>query len=403
MKTARWGRRDFIKVMGLAGAASAVVGRAAAAPAADTAAMPRRVFGRSGIEVPILSLGGMFNIPNNQIVLHQALALGVTYWDTADCYGQGKSETGMGEFFARVTGSRDKVFLVTKSDERDPAGMTRLLARSLERLQTDRIDLYFVHGISRIEELNDETRAWAERAKREGRIRLFGFSTHKNMQTCMRAAAGLGWIDGIMMKYDFRLMHDEEMRRAVAECREAGIGLTAMKTQGGGPVRTDSDADLALAGRFVQRGFTEAQAKLKAVWEEPAIASICSQMPNVTLLKANAAAALDQVPLDAAERAELRRYAAATGAAYCAGCAAHCEGATGLPVCDVMRCLMYERQYGDADLARRTFQALPADLRERMSAADYTAAEVACPQRLPLARLMREAVAQFGATGTFVL
>ena len=384
------GRRDFIKVLGLAGAASALAGRASAAePAA--ARMPQRVFGRSGIKVPILSIGGMFNIPNNQIVLHQALAQGVTYWDTADCYEGGKSETGMGEFFARVPGSREKVFLVTKSDARDPEGMTRLLNRSLERMQTDRIDLYFIHGISQISELNDETRTWAERAKKDGRIRLFGFSTHKNMQDCMLAAAGLGWIDGIMMKYDFRLMHDKRMKQAVAACGEAGIGLTAMKTQGGGPVRTESEADLALAGRFMKRGFTEKQAKLKAVWEDPSIASICSQMPNVTILKANVEAALDQTPLSGAERAGLQDYAAATAEGYCAGCGHICEAACGVPVCDVMRHLMYDRAYGETDLARRSFAALPAAVRAQLSTADFAVAERRCPQRLPVARLMREA------------
>ena len=69
-----------------------------------------------------------------------------------------------------------------------------------------------------------------------------------------------------------------------------------------------------------------------------------------------------------------------------------CEKASGLPVCDVMRHLMYDRAYGDADLARRSFGALPQDVRARLATADYAMAERVCPQRLPVARLMREAV-----------
>lgn len=383
-------RREFLKVLGAGAGVMAVRPGVAAEPAA-TGGMPRRVFGRSGIEVPILSMGGMFDIPNNQIVLHQAMSLGVTHWDTADCYNGGKSEVGIGQFFERVPEARAKVFLVTKSDARDPAGMTRLLNRSLERMKTDHIDLYFIHGIGSIDEMSAEMRDWAEQAKKEGRIKLFGFSTHKNMEDCMLGAAKLGWIDGIMMKYDFRLRREDHMKRAVAACVDAGIGLTAMKTMGGGPVRTGSEAELAMAGKFVQRGFTPQQAKLKAVWEDAEIACICSQMPNVTLLKANVAAALDQVALSQAEQAALDQYAEATAASFCAGCAARCEGACGLPVSDVMRHLMYLRDYGDADLARRSFAGLPPDLRAALAGHDFAAAESVCPHGLPIARLMREA------------
>ena len=47
----------------------------------------------------------------------------------------------------------------------------------------------------------------------------------------MLAAAKLGWVDGIMMTYNYRLMVKDEMKRAVDACAKAGIGLTAMKTQ----------------------------------------------------------------------------------------------------------------------------------------------------------------------------
>ena len=386
-------RREFLKLVG-AGAGLLAARPGLGVPAAEAGAMPVRPFGRSGVEVPILSIGGMFDIPHNQVVLHQALAHGVSYWDTADCYEGGRSEEGIGQLFERTPGARDKVFLVTKSDARDPAGMTRLLERSLARMKTDRIDLYFIHGISAIDEMSPAMKDWAEQAKRAGRIKLFGFSTHKNMQACLSGAAELGWIDGIMMKYDFRLRRRDDMRRAVEACAKAGIGLTAMKTMGGGPVRTGSEAELELAGKFVQRGFTEQQAKLKAVWQDEAIASICSQMPSVALLKANVAAALDRVPLTGPEQAALDRYAEATASTYCAGCAAHCEEASGLPVCDVLRHLMYLHAYGDAGLARSAFADLPAAVRAALPAADYGAAESACPHRLPLARLMREAAGQ---------
>jgi hypothetical protein len=371
-----------------------LAGGQTAAAASETLEVPTRPFGKSGMDVSILSLGGMFDIARNHLMLKQALQWGVTYWDTADCYRYGiGSEKGFGKFFSRYPESRERVFLVTKSDRRSPGGMSKLLDRSLDRLQTDYIDLYFIHAVRSIDELDDDTRAWAEKRKAEGKIRLFGFSTHSNMENCLLAAAKLGWIDGIMMTYNFRLMHTDRMRRAVDACTAAGIGLTAMKTQGGGQVKTDSDTELELAGRFVKRGFTDAQARLKAVWENPQIASICSQMPNMSLLMSNAAAAADQLSLSKIETDLMQDYAGETASAYCAGCVDLCESAVGaaLPVGDVMRALMYCRSYGDRDRARELFAQIPASARRQIAMTDFTAAERRCPQKLAIGRLMREA------------
>ena len=114
-------RRDFVKTVGLAGiaVAGAGVSGALAAPeqpaaAAPAATMPKRKLGKTGVEVSILNLGGMFDTINNQLLLKQALKWGVTYWDTAESYGNGLSEEGMGRFFARNPEARKEIFLVTK-------------------------------------------------------------------------------------------------------------------------------------------------------------------------------------------------------------------------------------------------------------------------------------------------
>jgi predicted aldo/keto reductase-like oxidoreductase len=214
------------------------------------------------------------------------------------------------------------------------------------------------------------------------------------MDRCLLDAAPLDWIDGIMMTYNFRIMHEEKMKQAVAACVDAGIGLTAMKTQGGGAVSTASSRELQLAGRFLQKGFTDKQAKLKAVWENPQISSICSQMPTMSILMANIAAAVDRTSLTENERQHLERYARETFADYCAGCSQICENAVAgkLPVGDVMRYLMYARSYGDRQDARRRFAAIPHAVRQELTRQDYSLAEARCPRRLPIARLMGEAV-----------
>ena len=395
-------RRTFIKSAGVAGIGTALtplVGRSRHRPPhrptpPTATGVPTRPFGRSGIQVPILSLGGMFDIPSNQTMLKQAIRWGVTYWDTAHVYSGGRSEEGIGQYFKSYPEHREKIFLVTKSTSRSSRGMSNDLATSLERMNTDHVDLFFVHAIRDADTMDSSMREWAAEQKAEGKIRLFGFSTHSNMEQCLLDAARLDWIDGIMMTYNFRLMHEEKMKAAVKACVDAGIGLTAMKTQGGGAVDTATSRELELAGRFVKKGFTDKQAKLKAIWENPQISAICSQMPTMAILMANIAAAVDRTTLTDNDRQHLERYARETFSHYCAGCTQICQNAIAenVPVGDVMRYLMYARSYGDLNDARRRFAAIPDDVRQQMIQADYSAAEARCPRQLPIARLMGEAL-----------
>ncbi len=393
-------RRDFLKSTSIAGigtmlSPSVSFGKMSGESTQNTGkdTVPKRPFGKTGDNVPILGLGGMFDIPSNQLLLKQAIKWGVTYWDTADCYEGGKSEQGIGMFFEKYPEERKKIFLVTKSDDRDPDGMTRLLNQSLDRLKTSYVDLYFIHSLKRINELDDETKKWAEKAKADKKIRFFGFSTHSNMEENMMGAARLGWIDGIMMSYNFRLMHTDDMKRAVDACIKTGIGLTAMKTQGGGQVNTSSETELEMAGRFLKNGYTDKQAKLKAVWENPDIASICSQMPSITILMSNISAATDKTGLSSVEKDLLNKYAKETACAYCAGCTRICESAFSgdVPIGNIMRCLMYSRNYKEPVMAKELFATIPFLERKKIIKLDFSIAEKKCPQKLKIGKLIKEA------------
>ena len=398
-KKHRWSRRDFLKTAGAAGLGSMLAHFNRLAEATDeTPKMPTRPFGKTGVDVPILAFGGSLDTSMSTLVLNQAFNLGVTYWDTAHTYMGGRSEKGIGKYLEKYPDHRKQIFLVTKSHAWTTKGMSEDLNSSLERMQTDYIDLFFMHSVRSIGDLDNEVKAWAEKKKAESKIRLFGFSTHSNMEACMLGASKLGWIDGIMMRYNYRLMHTDDMKRAVDACAQAGIGLTAMKTQGGGQVKTNSETELRLAGGFLQKGFTDTQARLKAVWENSIIASICSEMPNMTILMTNAAAALDKTKLSAVDNELLQRYARETGSDYCAGCADICESVIdgNVPISDIMRCLMYARSYGDRYRACASFEKIPMVTRRLMANADYSVAEQRCPQKMAIGRLMREAVKELG-------
>ncbi|MEN6485369.1 MAG: aldo/keto reductase [Syntrophobacteraceae bacterium] len=394
-------RRGFIKTLGLGGMAAtglAAVSAGEATAAAGkneggAASVPRRKLGKTGVEVPVLCLGGMFDTLNNQLLLKQSHNWGVTFWDTAESYGGGMSEEGYGRYIKRNPDARRDLFICSKYKPSPPEKMTEALDAALKRLSTDYVDLYCPHGVSNLKDIDSRIPAWAAEMKKSGKMRFFGFSCHTNMEECLLAAAKTNYVDVILFSYNFRLMHTPGMKEAVAACASAGIGLVAMKTQGGGPVKTDSEAELQMAGRFLQKGLTDKQAKVRAVLEEPNIASICSQMPTLTILSANVSATRDSGAMASEEMDLLRRYAAETRQGYCAGCGRICSEAVSgaVPVSEVMRCLMYYRDYGERDLAREVFAGIPEDVRARLNDVDYGRAEKACPHGLAIAKLMREA------------
>ena len=391
-----WTRREFLKTTGVAGMGTMMAPLDALGASSDLLQkMPTRPFGKTGVDVPILSFGGSLDF--HQRMLRQAVKWGVTYWDTANSYRGGRSEKTIGKYLGKYPKDRNMLFIVTKSHAWTLNGMSQDLDESFERMKTDYVDLFFVHGIYDISAMDVKTKVWAEKAKSEEKIRFFGFSTHSNMEACMLGAAKLGWIDGIMMSYNYRLMHTDQMKRAVDACAEAGIGLTAMKTQGGGSVKTTSERERKLAGRFVGSGFETEQAKLKAVWENPNIASICSEMPNMKILKSNVAAAMNRTRLSENDIEALQRYARATKTDYCTGCVQICESAVAgdVPIGDVMRCLMYSRSYGDTGRAAARFHKIPENIRHRLAGIDYSTAEKKCPQHLAIGTLMREAAKEF--------
>lgn len=406
-------RRNFLKTLGAVGLGSVAASVAHAKPnepnsvepndAVKTnpkaASVPRRKLGKTGVDVPVLSFGAMFNILDNQICLRSCLKWGVDYWDTAKGYANGNSELGIGQYISKDPQIRKNLFIVTKAsgvkdgnkDELDAA-----LKVSLDRMQTDYVDLYYgIHGLDNPALLNDNLKAWAEKAKKEKKIRFFGFSTHKNIPECLMAASKLDWIDVIMPSYNITLMQKNDMKEAVEACHKKGIGLIAMKVING-VSKINNKEEEKLISHFIEKGFTDGQAKIKAVVADERFASACVRMQNVTQITSNVAAVLDKTKLTKLDMQVIKQYVAATCSGYCAGCAAICDNA--LPqtpyVSDIMRYLMYYNSYGDMETARQMFAEIPAEIRNNLLKVDYGPAESRCPHRMPIAQLMAEAVSK---------
>jgi hypothetical protein len=405
-KKGNFSRREFIKTAGAAGLGTVLIplnaltqahGRSSA-KAAQQMTVPTRPFGKTGENVSILSLGGVLKM-SDQLMFRQAFKMGVTYWDTDNWYGWGKNEKAIGKYFAKFPNDREKVFVVTKAKTSNPQKLTEKLNTSLQRMNTSYVDMYFISYLSNVKkELTDAVKAWAEKAKAKGKIRFFGFSAHKNMENSMLAAAKLGWIDGIMMSYNYRLMVKDKMKKAVDACAKAGIGLTAMKTQAAfsanfyASIGSETDEALKMTENFLKNGYTAEQAKLKVVWENPNIASICSAMSNMTILQANVAAALNKKHLSEGDKQRMQQYAQQTASGYCAGCANICESAVDvdIPISDILRYSMYNHSYGDQKTALRLFNALPSEVKSNILKADYSEAEKYCPQKIQIGKVLKK-------------
>lgn len=405
-------RRNFLKTVGVAGIGSVLtsgeVNAQTEEPKTDKPSeqpkmpqVPKRKLGKTGVEVPCLAMGGTVNLLENQIMLQKSLEWGVTYWDTSDSYEGGNSELGIGKYLEKNPQMREKLFIVTKAyGAKTIEDLDVHLQTSLRKMNTRYLDLYLVmerekteHGLSDPSQLDDRLKRWAEFTKKRKLIKYIGFSTHKNMAKCLSAAAKLGWIDAIMTTYNFRVMQDPEMNAAVEECNKAGVGLVAMKTQARGQT-IETEEDKKLIDHFLKKGFTEGQAKIKAVLADKRFSSVCSRMGDIATLTQNVAAVLDKTELTHADMRVLRGYADATCSGYCAGCANICNAA--LPqipyVSDIMRYLMYYKNYGQQKEAKELFARIPRNVRNKLLTTDYSLAQTRCPQHLPIAKLIAEAV-----------
>lgn len=158
--TAKQTRRNFL-MTSAAVTGGLVVTSALQQNASNTATppviMPERILGRTEVKVPIFGLGGAGQTPlswegkqsDAEAIIHKALELGIRYFDTAASYGP--SEDYLGKV---LPPHRAKIFLASKTDQRDRDGAWRELERSLKRLNTDYLDLWQLHHVSFTEELD---------------------------------------------------------------------------------------------------------------------------------------------------------------------------------------------------------------------------------------------------------
>lgn len=213
-----------------------------------TGALPERFLGRTGDELPILALGG-YHLGEStseiraRTLVETALLEGIRLFDTAESYQSGRSERWLG---AALAERRSDVFLMTKTFDfptRSSEGAQRHLEQSLARLGTDRLDLWQLHSIRSVEDVERAFRPGGAmefilEAKRKGLTRFVGVTGHKDPAAHLRALElwDEGWkFDVMQLPLNAIDYHQRSFQRSVLpQLVRRGIGVVAMKTSASG-------------------------------------------------------------------------------------------------------------------------------------------------------------------------
>lgn len=410
-------RREFVKAGVVAAAAASLPLTAAAQQpeekeGKETAApMPRRVLGRTGEKVTMLAYGATGEVTRR--MLNAMWDAGIRYADTADCYVNGKHEKDLGEWVAKK-GCRKELFIVTKDHPNAPDEFVTMADARLKNMQSDYIDLYFIHGLGEpkagykidLKEMIEvpKSKDWAqavEKLKKSGKIRFAGIALHGEVPVrveIMNNAVAGGWIDAMMLMYDPQTVQESpEFNKALDACHKAGIGLVTMKqcrrlAEAKKDEKKEEEAAAAVVPEFKKMGLTPHLAILNAVWTDERIASICSAMPNLKILKENTKAAREFKPLDKKQMASVVSYLQQHGRRYCNACDGRCRRAAGTNAAlnHMVRYLAYFEADGCREEARRLYAALTPEERN-WHGADLEAASRACASKLDFAALLRRA------------
>jgi len=351
---------------------------AAAGTASSPVKLDYKVLGRTGLRVTTVGFGCM--ITSDGSVIERAADAGINYFDTARGYSHGNNERMVG---AALGARRKQVVLSTKTHAPDKAGMQQHLEQSLRELNTDYIDIWYLHGRSSPDDIRDDMIEAQQLARQQGKIRFAGVSTHSGQQQLLPWMVQKGVFDVVLTAYNFTM--DAGMEQAIATAAKAGMGVVAMKVMAGG-IRSVRPGN-PLYDRLAQPGAL--LAALKWVVNKPNVATTIPSMTDNDQLEENLKAMGN--PLSAGDQKLLAAHLEMIRPVYCRLCG-QCEGACqkGLPVADVLRCLTYADGYGQFALGRERFQELSAG-QPVVRCGDCARCTVECPHGVHVSERMARA------------
>ncbi|HCU08313.1 MAG TPA: aldo/keto reductase [Clostridiales bacterium] len=329
--------------------------------------------GKTGLNVSPVSFGGIpiqrGTAEDTKAVVDKMEELGINYIDTARGYTVSEEYLG-----AALRGRRERFILATKSMVRDYAGMKKEVDISLEKLETEYIDLYQIHNIKTadFDKIFGDDGAYKAlvEARQEGKIGHIGVTAHSIDDLKRIVKDHAHQIETIMFPYNLVEVQGEE---ALKEAKAKDIGTIAMKPLAGGNLE-----NWRLALRFV------------------ALSGTCDisipGMGDVGEVEKNASICGDLSPLTDAEWTEIHRLRSELGNQFCRRCGycAPCTEGIDIPTNFVFA--NYLRKYGLADWAKDRYASLKVNA---SACIECGICEERCPYDLPIIEMLKKVEADF--------
>lgn len=230
-------RRDFLKqsaaaAAGLAASESLLQPLAASETGAAGRTIPRRPLGKTGEQLSIIAMGGIVVMDVDQTFANNSVAeavdRGINYIDIAPSYGNAQERMG-----PALKPYRNRVFLAGKELARDKAGAQKELDESLRQLQTDQIDLFQLHALTKVEEVHKALGPGGAiealvAAKKAGKVRFLGFSAHST-EAALTAIDQFDF-DTVLFPINFVMYSQANFGpQIVQRAREKQMGMLAIK------------------------------------------------------------------------------------------------------------------------------------------------------------------------------
>jgi hypothetical protein len=323
-----------------------------------------RRLGRTGLQISEISLGGS-PLPD-WAIMREAVDRGVNYIDTSHTYMNGNSERQIGRLLKEV--GREKIYVGTKFHLRSHWSEESIISSvegSLQRLQTDTIDVLLIHGASNPENLTDECLLSAfNKMKKSGKFRFSGLSCHSNHHEVVSEAVKCGNFDMVQLGYNvFDIENTEKniktypdylgtsgIRNLIKSAYDHDVGVIAMKTLKVGGKRQNLD-------KYKTESTSLYQAMLKWVLQNNQVTSVVTEMLNQTQLEEDLSVV--HSPFSVKEQKMLIQYAAENSTDYCHMCGICKDNCPqGIETTDILRYLSYFEGYKKQKRAKTMYSRL---------------------------------------------